>query len=298
MPKISSQQPSFTYTGAAGGEDKGKVESPPQSYSYAHDGHYQSLMFGAAQNLPRLRKKLLGMPHSETIPVIARNAQTQQRLRAVQLPMSTQCRANGARANAELETLTADLANAQSMPGGEGHVAQLQAAIQEKKKEVSTWLGEAYAIENTPILGPGQLRQLRPQDKLRVLGHGGAGVPYITSTNTADAQPIPLKDVAQGLRHGGLSSGFKNFSLTSCFSADTEERNTFVADPPAHENGATAPAQVLVNELATAGFQQPVVKGYQGLAQRAPDGLRAAQFSPDQSTVVARTQVRKDFIPD
>ena len=149
----------------------------------------------------------------------------------------------------------------------------------------------------SPILGPDQLQRLRLQDKLRVLGHGGAGLSYITSTNTADAQPIPMKDVAQGLRDGGLSPDFKNFSLTSCFSADTEQRDTFVADPPARENGATAPAQVLVNELATAGFLQPVVKGYQGLAQRVPDGLRAAQVSPNESMTVPRTQVRKDFTP-
>ena len=292
MLKLSPKLPVATSVAAGG-----KSESPPHSYSYAHDGHYQSLMFGAAQNLPRLRKKLLNMPHGATIPLVARNAETLQRLRAVQAPMSKQCRVNGARANAELETLTADLVKAQSKQGSEALAAQLQVAIQEKKKEVATWLSEAYAIDATPILGPGQLQRLRHQDKLRVLGHGGAGLPYITSTNTADAQPIPLKEVAQGLRDGGLPPHFKNFSLTSCFSADTQRRDTFVADPPARENGATAPAQVFVNELAAAGFQQPVVKGYQGRAQRVSDGLRATQVSPDESMSVLRTQVRKDFTP-
>lgn len=283
------------------------VQNRRPVYSYAHRGDGDIIDMAASQNLPRVRRQEVGLPHRRPVPVVARDQQVFEQLHQRRDALSSQLRSNMRPVDNNIAKLRGVLtkvrearpeepADSETARVLERQQAKIEQAIFQEESTRNQWRQQSEAVESTPILGPEYLPRLHPDAKLLVLGHGEAGAPYLSSTERA-TEAFSLRQVAQDLRDRGLPPNFSQFALTSCHSADAESRTKFVEDPSTESTGGIAPAQSLADELAAAGFMEPKVKGYQGKGLRVPNGLHAERVSEDGSEISRRKDVRKEFKP-
>ncbi|MBN3829908.1 hypothetical protein G3O00_41035 [Burkholderia sp. Ac-20384] len=288
------------------------------AYSYAFRGDGDIFDQAASQNLPRILKQARDPSARGPIPVIARDETTYHQLLLAREAHMGELDANFQEANGAvkgidglLSQVRKDKAALQKMDPRDPRVqadlstahAQEDQLLNIRPKSVAardTWKAQLDASYLTPIIQPkhSPIKDLDPHNsKLYVLGHGFANGDKLSSTASGDAT-FSLKDVAKGLKEDGLHPAFESFRMPSCHSADTENRPSFVENPPARTYSGTAPAQTFANELKSAGFSSPKVTGYQGAGKRVPDGRTAERVTSDNSDVARRSEVAKVFTPE
>jgi hypothetical protein len=291
------------------------------AYAYAHRGEGDMFDMAMGANVPRMRKQELDPNARGPIPILPRDDEAYAALVALRKAARAHF-ANAYKAALTMpEETKAELAAVErrrkmfaAAPPGEDLSKMIetnneieQVALQKladapaKQKEALEFL---RAASRTIVLDPKAvpLSSLDARNtKLYVLGHGAAGEGDLASSESGGE--FSLRDVAQGLKAGGLPPDFESLRLASCNSADTRERNRFLANPPAYSgifsSRRTAPAQIFANELSQAGFSNPKVTGYQGEAKRCPPGSTAIQEIKNGSSSISerRSRVAKVFTP-
>lgn len=144
-------------------------------------------------------------------------------------------------------------------------------ALRNKRKGYQDSLAIAGALEIVP---PDGAAMLNPQNVvIGVVAHGAA---YSDQLRFGGERRLSFRSLARAL-YERFPRPSITVSLLSCESAGTAERSAYGADPAKHVTSSydsKVPAQLLVDELADAGFISPRVIGYEGKAVCLPDGPR------------------------
>lgn len=124
------------------------------------------------------------------------------------------------------------------------------------------------------------LSRLSPDnDKLYIIGHGGAGMDILAADQQMSLGMITAESLAEDLDSGGLDHGFQDIRVTACYSADADKPASFeqseldrAADPGRGLLGWLNPpqsrkapfAKSLRTALSDKGFSAVPVTGYHG----------------------------------
>ena len=231
----------------------------PHAVIYVHRADGDTWLQVLTSNRRRLRVQRLGRPDARgPVPVIAGTLQDAVALALQRDAWITSLQAQAGALGVEL------LAASQEAHPDLQRIAQLYARLDEAAEKL-------LAARQTVIYGPDALRDLPdPKNtKIELLHHGLWGYEYLLADGRDPATRYSVRDLPAYWLSLGLSPDIGSIRLEACCSGDAAPREHLISYPRGYYGPPSAnhlaPAQMLADAMAQAGFTSPRVTGYQGI---------------------------------
>jgi hypothetical protein len=170
-------------------------------------------------------------------------------------------------------------------------IAQLYARLDEVAEKL-------LAARQTVIYGPAALRDLPDpkKTKIELPHHGLWGSEYLLADGRDQATRYSVRDLPAYWRLLGLSPDIGSIRLEACCSGDVAPREHLISYPRGYYGPASAqhlaPAQMLADAMAQAGFTSPRVTGYQGI------GICVVNYFSKNDVYISETWAEDVSLPE
>lgn len=226
---------------------------------YAHRADGDTWLQVLSSNRRRLRVRRNGRPDARgPVPVIVGTDQDAVALARERQAWITSLQGKAGALGVEL------LVASQEAHADLQRIARLYAELDEAAEKL-------LAATQTVIYGPDVLRHLPdPKNtKIELLHHGLWGYEYLLADGRDPATRYSVRDLPAYWLSLGLSPDIGSVRLEACCSGDAAPREHLISYPRGYYGPPSAqrlaPAQMLADAMAQAGFTSPRVTGYQGI---------------------------------